>query len=374
MGKHLVFVGGGHAHLTALLKCRDYIDRGHRVTLVSPDAYHYYSGMGPGMLAGIYRPQDIRFNIKKMAEDRGAVFIMDKATRIDPRQRSIRLQSGRSLSYDIASFNTGSGVPAESLDGYGEDVFTVKPIVNLLKARLRILELLPTRTPGIVVIGGGPAGVEIAANAWRLIQDKSGRAPITLVAGTSLLSGLPARAGLLAKRSFERRGIAVLEGTRAKKIEESRVLLSDGRALPFDLAFIASGVRPSPLFNDSGLPVGDDGGLLVNDYLQSVAYPELYGGGDCVSLQGQRLARVGVYAVRENEILYTNLMAALEGGAQKRFEPQKTFLLIFNMGDGKGLLWKNSLVYEGRLAFMLKEYIDTKFMKTFQVSGERGEK
>lgn len=374
MKKHLVLVGGGHAHLTALLHCRSYIDRGHRVTLVSPDAYHYYSGMGPGMLAGIYRPQDIRFNIKKMAEDRGAVFLMDAAMQIHPGQRTIRLQSGRSLSYDIASFNTGSGVPAEPLDGAGENVFTVKPIVNLLKARLRILELLPSRAPAVVVIGGGPAGVEITANIWRLIKDGSGRPPITLVAGTRLLKGLPDRAGSLAKRSFGQRGIAVIEGARAVKIEGGSVLLSDGRALPFDLAFVASGVRPSPLFKHSGLPVADDGGLLVNEYLQSVAYPELYGGGDCISLQGHRLARVGVYAVRQNDILRHNLMAALEGGSGRRFEPQKTYLLIFNMGDGTGLLLKHNFVYKGRLAFRLKDYIDTKFMKTFQVSGERDEK
>ncbi|MBS1127078.1 MAG: FAD-dependent pyridine nucleotide-disulfide oxidoreductase family protein [Nitrospirae bacterium] len=53
MKKHLVFVGGGHAHLTALLHLKDYVDCGHRVTLISSSDYHYYSGMGPGMLSGI---------------------------------------------------------------------------------------------------------------------------------------------------------------------------------------------------------------------------------------------------------------------------------------------------------------------------------
>jgi hypothetical protein len=45
-------------------------------------------------------------------------------------------------------------------------------------------------------------------------------------------------------------------------------------------------------------------------------------------------------------------------------------MLIFNMGDGRGILWRNSLVVEGRLAFRLKNYIDRGFMKKFQVSGE----
>jgi hypothetical protein len=40
------------------------------------------------------------------------------------------------------------------------------------------------------------------------------------------------------------------------------------------------------------------------------------------------------------------------------------------MGDGRGILWRNSLVVEGRFAFALKNYIDRGFMKKFQVSGE----
>jgi hypothetical protein len=55
------------------------------------------------------------------------------------------------------------------------------------------------------------------------------------------------------------------------------------------------------------------------------------------------------------------------------FKPQRTFLLIFNMGDGKGVFWRENWVWEGRLAFLLKDYIDRSFMRTFQVSGELAE-
>jgi NADH dehydrogenase FAD-containing subunit len=89
MKKHLVFVGGGHAHLTALLHLKDYIDCGHRVTLISSSVYHYYSGMGPGMLSGIYRPQEIRFHVKKLTEDRGASFLEDRVIRISPSEQAL---------------------------------------------------------------------------------------------------------------------------------------------------------------------------------------------------------------------------------------------------------------------------------------------
>jgi NADH dehydrogenase FAD-containing subunit len=54
MGKHLVLVGAGHAHMTALMRAVEYLDKGHQVTVISPYAYHYYSGMGP-VLAGLYQ-------------------------------------------------------------------------------------------------------------------------------------------------------------------------------------------------------------------------------------------------------------------------------------------------------------------------------
>lgn len=371
MAKHLVLVGGGHAHLTTILKLRDYIGRGHRVTLISADAYHYYSGMGPGMLAGIYRPHDIRFHVKKMAEDRGAVFIKDSVVKIDAAMRGLTLKSGRQVSYDVVSFNTGSDVPKESLDVDAGPVFTVKPIINLLQARKYIIEHLNSGLLDIVVVGGGPAGAEIAGNTWRLVHGHGGTARITLIAGRQLFSGFPDRVRVLAMNSLGRRGIDVLEQTRAAKIGKESVTLSNGAALPFDIAFIASGVRPSSIFVNSGVPTGEDGGLLVNAHLQGVAHPGIFGGGDCISLEGHHLARVGVYAVRENEILYHNLFAALEGGRMRTFEPQKIYMLIFNMGNGRGIFWRKNLVWHGRPAFTLKNHIDTGFMRKFQVSGER---
>jgi NADH dehydrogenase FAD-containing subunit len=68
MGKHLVLVGAGHAHLTCLKNLRDFTARGHQVTVIGPGTHHYYSGMGPGMLGQTYRPQEIRFNSQLMAK------------------------------------------------------------------------------------------------------------------------------------------------------------------------------------------------------------------------------------------------------------------------------------------------------------------
>ena len=138
MGKRLVFVGGGHAHLTALKNLSTFTKRGHSVTLISASPFHYYSGMGPGMLAGTYDPSEVRFHVSKMAENQGARFIEDKVVRVDPIGRLLSLRSGANLAYDVVSFNTGSEVPVGSIAGSPRDnIVTVKPVVNLLRPSTR---------------------------------------------------------------------------------------------------------------------------------------------------------------------------------------------------------------------------------------------
>ena len=375
MKKHLVFVGGGHAHVLSLKNLARFTSLGHRVTLVSSSPYHYYSGMGPGMLSGIYHPREARFHVKKLAEDRGAAFIEGKAVKVDPAKRVIFFESGETIHYDVVSFNTGSDVPVERLVTKPEDnLFPVKPVLHLLKARHVILRAIEEgRSLRFAVVGGGPAGVEISANLLRLLKDNRGKGEITLVAAKKLLDGAPEKAHRLAVASLARRGVRIVEGAQVKAVERHKVLLNDGEAIAMDIAFIAIGIRPSLLFRDSGIPTGPDGGMLVNSHLQSVAYPELFGGGDCISLEGHQLGKVGVYAVRENPVLFHNLAAALEGGTMTVFTPQAHYLLIFNMGNGKGIFWKKGWVWEGRLAFLLKDYIDRRFMREFQLSGELDE-
>lgn len=373
MKKHLVFVGGGHAHLTALSKIQEYVDRGHMVTVISSSAYQYYSGMGPGMLSGIYRPQEIRFHLRKMVEDRGGEFIEDRVINIKPQERELLLASGRSIGYDAVSFNTGSEVSPASVAELSSLVFTVKPIINLLEAKKAVERGIGQKILRIAVVGGGPAGVEVTGNIWRLVKDLGGRAEITLVAGSRLLHALPARVRSLVLSSFQARGISILEGRHVRAIEKEQVVFDNNAEHEFDICLIATGVRPSTLFRDSGLPVGPDNGLRVNSHLQSIAYPEIFGGGDCISLEGYQLAKVGVYAVRQNMILFNNLMSSLEGSALETFTPQKQYMLILNLGNGKGIFWRGKFVWHGRTAFLLKNYIDRKFMRTFQISGELSE-
>lgn len=367
--KQLVLIGGGHAHMVTLSKLRTFTGKGYGVTVIQPSDHHYYSGMGPGMLGGTYLPDQIRFNTRKVVEGQGGTFIRDKARLIDPARQVVLLEeSDEEISYDVLSCNAGSYVPR---DGMVEDrtAFTAKPIEGLLHAREEIIRCGRSGPLEIAVVGGGPSTVEIAGNIWQLARQE-GLPSITvrIFAGSSLMGHLPGKIGKLAHKVFRQRGIEVIEGSYVKEMGNGSVLLENGSSYKADLLFPAMGVRPSRIFADSGLPTGADGGLLVNKFLQSPEYANIFGGGDCIFFEPQPLDKVGVYAVRENPILYRNLAAALEGNELQAFDPGGKYLLIYNLGGGVGIFCKWSIVFSGKLAFWLKDYIDRKFIETFQAA------
>jgi NADH dehydrogenase FAD-containing subunit len=371
MGKHLVLVGGGHAHLTVIRELAGIVRRGHRVTLVTPGAYQYYSGMGPGLLAGRYRPSEVRFHVARMVTNRGGCFEAARVVKIDPHAATLTLDSGREMSYDLASLNMGSVVPYEAPADTNVKHFPAKPVEHLLTAR-RMIESRPSQDPlRIVVAGGGPTGVEIAANARALAQRRHRGAEIILLSRRTLLPQFPAQVRRKVLRKLKSLAVTVKENQRLEAVVTRGARLAGGETIACDILFAAVGTRPPELLAASGLSVGPGGGLLVNAHLQSVSHANVFGGGDCIDFQIRPLPRVGVYAVRQNPILCHNLMAALEKRPLARFTPQTAYLLIMNMGDGTGIVSRGRWTFNGTLGFRLKHLIDDRFMRKFQLSGER---
>lgn len=367
MANKLVLIGGGHAHLVTLSNINTFISRGHEVTVIGPSEYHYYSGMGPGMLGTTYSPEDIRFATRKVVEGQGGTFILDTAVRIDPIRKKVKLMSGKSISYDIISCNTGSYVPKSGLSEDSGNIFTAKPIEKLLAVQKKITERTKNRQINIGIIGGGPSSAEIAGNILQLVKRIDGRKPIIhIYAGKSFMKRFSSKVRKLVRHSLVRRGVKIIEDGYVNLVKSDSISLENGQTYTAEIIFFATGVKPSPLFADSGLQVGPDGGLTVNSYLQSPDHPEIFGGGDCVYFEDQPLDKVGVYAVRQNPVLYVNLMSALEGRPLKPFNPGGKYLLIFNLGESDGVLHKSFLTFGGRIAFFIKNYIDRRFMKHFQ--------
>jgi len=367
MGKHLVLIGGGHAHMVTLAKLHTFIEKGHRVTVIGPSDHHYYSGMGPGMLGKTYAPADIRFRTRHVVEKQGGTFIRDKATEVLAGEKQVVLASGEKVGYDIISFNAGSYVPRLDLPEDTADVYSVKPIERLMEAQARILELAAQKKITIGILGGGPSSAEVAGNIWQLTQNAQGHRPaIKIFAGKRFMSRFPDNVSSKIQRTLTQRGVEINTDGYVQSVQPGTVTLASGATHQLDFIFLAMGVRPNPIFQNSGLATGPDGGLRVNEFLQSVDHPEMFGGGDCIYFEKQPLDKVGVYAVRQNPVLYNNLMASLEDTPLQAFDPGGDYLLIFNLGGGSGVLRKRWLLLDGKLAFKVKDYIDRKFMKEFQ--------
>jgi NADH dehydrogenase FAD-containing subunit len=367
MKKHLVLAGGGHAHMVTLSNLHRFVEKGYRVTVIQPSEHHYYSGMGPGMLGKTYTPDEIRFATRRVVEKMGGTFVLGKIERIDADNRTVRLGSGDFIPYDVISCNVGSHVPQHMIAGALDEIYLVKPIERLLAAQGRILELSSRRKLSIGVVGGGPSAVEIAGNVWRLTRGPGLHpAVIRILTKTRVMPHHPEGVRAKAMASLRRRGIEIVENCDAREIRTGRVTDAAGKSHEADIIFVAVGVKPNPVFRDSGIPTGPGGGLLVNRYLQSTAYPAIFGGGDCIDFQETPLDKVGVYAVRQNAVICDNLMAALEGKALQTFDPKGDYLLIFNLGDGTGIFYKRPILFGGRPAFIIKDYIDRKFMRRFQ--------
>ena len=144
MKKHLILAGGGHAHMVTLANLQHVVEKGHRVTVIGPSDYHYYSGMGPGMLGKTYAPEEIRFATKQVVKKKGATFVLGKVARIDPDEQMVHLESGAAIAYDVLSCNLGSQVGGGIISGGLEDIYPVKPIERLQEAQERI----PPSVPG----------------------------------------------------------------------------------------------------------------------------------------------------------------------------------------------------------------------------------
>ena len=360
----VVFAGGGHAHLHSLLNTARFVERGCEVVLVNPSPHLYYSGMATGVISGTYTPEQDRIDVRRLVERGGGRFVEDRATGVLREPGEILLESGGRIPYDYASFGIGSEV-ADSFGNAGR-VVPVKPVENTAEIRNRILRHPGVAGPNVLVVGGGAAGCEVAANAANLLRQNNLGGTVRIAeAGPALLGTSPEKAQRGVTAYLRKRGVEVLTKTPVVSYADGGAETGAERKLPADLIVASVGIAPRTLKRGSYLLSGEDGGLWVNSYLQSVSDPRIFGGGDSISFRGSALPRLGVFGIRQGPVLFRNLLAALEGRPLESYKPQKNYLYILNFGDGTGLAVYGTLCWRGRLPMMLKYAIDRRFMKLY---------
>ncbi|HEX6998197.1 MAG TPA: FAD-dependent oxidoreductase [Gammaproteobacteria bacterium] len=365
----ILLLGAGHAHLYTLRRAADVAARGHRLTVVGPGRF-WYSGLATGMLGGGYEPAEDRLAVARLLSNSRAQLHEATVDCIDAGRGLVRLADGGELPFDVLSINLGSETVPLPRTSPGAPVYDVKPISNLVRLRKDLCRAFAAAgaTPvPVVVAGGGPTGVELAANVAALAARRGAAVSVAIVTPAHrLLEQAPAGAAAAASEALRRRGVAILHGRRVLRVEGAGAVLDDGRVLPCDALVNATGLRPSPVPARSGLPVDDRGALRVDAHLRSIGDPRIFGGGDCIAIEGRPLPMIGVYAVREGPVLFRNLLAAAEGRPLAAFRPQRRYLWILNLGDGTGLAIRGRRWWHGRAAFLLKDAIDRRFLASYR--------
>lgn len=363
--KRIVLAGGGHAHLHSLLRSPEFATRDCEVVLINPSPYLYYSGMATGVISGIYTPEQDRIDVRRLVERGGGRFIEGLVAGVMTRDRELLLEGGERVPYDYASLCIGSEI-AGSVGPRGSGVIPVKPVENTVEIRDRILKHEGDTGPRVLVVGGGAAGCEVAANAANLMDRKMSGGRIILVeAEAALLGSSPKKARREISSYLRERGVEVLTGTPVVSCSDGVAETGTGREIEADLVVSAVGIVSRSLGEGTPLLTGEDGGLWVNHYLQSVSDPRVFGGGDSVSFRGEALPRLGVFGIRQGPVLFRNLLAVLDGRPLESYEPQKYYLYILNLGDGTGLAVYGSYSWRGRSAMVLKHFIDRRFMRFY---------
>ncbi len=367
----VVLVGGGHAHVQVL---RDWAKAGVKANLVlivdRPDAV--YSGMVPGVVAGQYTLNEATIDLRPLAQAVGAQLIVSPVVRVNAEARTLHLQGHPPMVYDFASLNVGSVSAGLDAPGAQAHALATRPIATLaLRIDARIKDLrarLGEKPMHFVVVGGGAAGLELAFAVFERYAQKTRDRMCIVDSAPGPLPQSQARVTHTISRALASRGIEFLGNQRVSDVKGDAVVLDNGQSRPADLVLWSTGAAPPPLLGASSLPCDERGFVLTNTALQVKGFPQLFAAGDCAVMEGmEHVPRAGVYAVRAGPILLQNLQASIKGGPLDQFHPQRHFLRIINFCNGRALASRRPLVWQGRLAWALKDYIDRRWIRRFQL-------
>lgn len=365
--RQIVAVGAGHAHLHLAKHAAMLAQRGIGLTLIDPGLF-WYSGLATGMLGGQYTVDQDTLDPQPLAEPSGR-FIRGRVVSVDLQRRVVELDDGQHVPFDRLSFNVGSEVTTHGIDGVAH-AWTVKPMPNLARLREHLEQRLsPDHPLHVAVVGGGATGCEIAANLLDLARRRSGKIQLQLFATSDrLMPDAPVGASRWLIRVLKEQGITVELRTRIVAVQEECVQDHDGRRWPSDVTVLATGLRPSAWLASLGLTIGEEGGLLVGATLQSVDDPHVFATGDCADFAPRPLPRLGVFGVRQAPVLLHNLLASFEGESLQSYNPQKRWLSILNLGDGRALATWGPLHAHGHWCMRWKNHLDQKFLNRYRMN------
>jgi NADH dehydrogenase len=129
----------------------------------------------------------------------------------------------------------------------------------------------------------------------------------------------------------------------------------------------AGGVKAPEVLAGTGLPVGHNGRVKVDQYLRALDHPEIYVAGDVASVidpeTGRALPPTAQVALAEGEVVADNLLAELDDRPLQSFSDRSGGLVV-SVGSRRGVADVAGRTVGGRLAHLLKDAIEWEYRQS----------
>ena len=331
---HVVVIGAGFGGTRVIRALRD---ADVRITLIDRNNFHTFQPLLYQVATAGLDVGDVTFPVRTLLRrHRAASFVMGTVTGIDLVGRSVTVDGQPPIEYDFLVVAAGSVSASFGVPGVDEHALPLKDADDAVRLRNRLIGDLeaasravvrgePQPELSLVVVGGGPTGIETAGGMRELLDKVLSKdypelglrgLPITVVeGGPRLLGAFDPRSSDNAVHALHRRGIDVRLDAQVDHIEPYAVVLRDGTRMPAGIVVWAAGVAASPLAAMVGTELVR-GRLKVEADLSLPGHPEVFAIGDIAAApnaDGIPLPQVAQPAIQAGRHVAEQIVAITEG-------------------------------------------------------------
>ena len=340
----LVILGTGWSSY-ALVKTID--KKKYDVIVVSPRNHFLFTPLLASTTVGTLEFRSIIEPIRNTKFRSSDHFHLSHAIELDMKAQVLHCQSllkqdhKYDMTYDKLVIGVGALSNTFGIPGVKEHAFFLKEVSDARAIRNRLLSnfelaLQPGIPPDerkrllhVVIVGGGPTGVEFGAELYdfveqdvsRLYKSEEKDVRVTLVEANHILASFDARLRKFAEKKILQRDRMELLQASVQEVDADGVTLTDGTRIPSNLVVWSTGLAPSQFIQKADLPKNPRGQLVTDRYMRVAGHSDgsLFAIGDCADIEDYSLPCTAQVAEREGRYLAQLL------GSNKPIEENKPF-------------------------------------------------
>lgn len=356
----ILIVGGGFGGLAATKELARTLGGSEDVGVALLDRVNYtvFWPLIPSVIPRNTEVRHVAHSIRRILMPLGVEFFQDEVTGVNFEARQVTAEKG-TFPYDYLILSPGSRTTFFGTPGAEERAMDTKGLRDALRVRSHVIDRfeeaerlqgdLPEGLLTFVFVGGGPTGVEAAADTHDLIFDvlkddypnvDFGHVRIMLVnADDHILKGIDPSLAHAATRRLASQRIEIIDHTKVEVVHSDAVVLSDGRTIPTRTTVWAAGIEPSPLVKSLDVEKDHRGHILVDEFLRVKDRPGVYAVGDCISIDydGPPVPALAQAAEQEGKRAALNLTAEIAGEVPVPFRYRALGQLV-DLGEGSALV------------------------------------